>query len=68
VTGLFVGCQGNDEPLPTTNNIPITIVNWANEGTGVNGLAVGPTCSNMRMTSTHPDPIFANGSIEPVTG
>jgi hypothetical protein len=58
--GLFVDGQGNDESLPTTSNIPITIVNWANEGTGVNG-SLWTDVHNMRMTSTRPDPIFANG-------
>jgi len=57
--GLFVDGQGNDEPLPTTSNIPITIINWANEGTGVNG-SLWTDVHNMRMTPTRPDPIFAN--------
>jgi hypothetical protein len=57
--GMFVDGQGNPEPLPATANIPITIVNWANEGTGVNG-DLWTDVHSMRMTTTA-DGIFANG-------
>jgi len=57
--GLFVDGQGHPEPLPPTEDIPITIVNWANEGTGVDG-DLWTDVHDMRMT-TRADPIFANG-------
>jgi hypothetical protein len=55
--GLFVDGQGNDEPLPATKDIPVTIVNWANEGTGTNGW-LWTDVHNMRML---PDAMFRNG-------
>jgi hypothetical protein len=55
--GLFVDGQDNGEPLPVTSDIPITIVNWANEGTGSNG-SLWTDVHNMRLL---PDAVFRNG-------
>src|SRR5262249_29723123 len=48
--GLFVDAQGLDDPLPATSNIPIIAVNWADEGTGVQG-DIWVDVHNMRMTN-----------------
>jgi len=58
--GLFVDDYGVNDPLPATKDIPITIVNWADEGTGVNG-ALWTDVHQMRMVTTPADPLFANG-------
>lgn len=58
--GMFVDGNGHDEPLPSTADIPVTIVNWADEGTGVNG-SLWTDVHSMTMTSMRTDGIFANG-------
>jgi hypothetical protein len=57
--GLFTDGLGNNDPLPATANIPITAVNWADEGTGVKG-DIWVDVHNIRMTDVA-DGIFAAG-------
>jgi hypothetical protein len=49
--GLFKNISGVNDPLPSSSNFPITIVNWANEGAGVNG-DLWTDVHNMKMTTS----------------